>query len=88
MNTITIDRNQSRLLDEIKVLIPQFNDTEVVDILESAISQIKKCTRVKPGCKTDDTVISPKIQSLIGIIPQFSQEEIEGDERLKHILNH
>ena len=31
---------------------------------------------------------SPKIQSLIGIIPQFSQEEIEGDERLKHILNH
>ena len=88
MNTITIDRNQSRLLDEIKVLIPQFNDTEVVDILKSAISQIKKCTRVKQGSKSDDTVISSKIQSLIGIIPQFSQEDIEGDERLKHILNH
>ena len=88
MNTITIDRNQSRLLDEIKVLIPQFKDTEVVDILKSAISQIKKCTRVKQGSKSDDTVISSKIQSLIGIIPQFSQEDIEGDERLKHILNH
>ena len=88
MNTITIDRNQSRLLDEIKVLIPQFKDTEVVDILKSAISQIKKCTRVKQGSKSDDTVISYKIQSLIGIIPQFSQEDIEGDERLKHILNH
>ena len=88
MNTITIDRNQSRLLDEIKVLIPQFKDTEVVDILKSTISQIKKCTRVKQGSKSDDTVISSKIQSLIGIIPQFSQEEIEGDERLKHILNH
>ena len=88
MNTITIDRNQSRLLDEIKVLIPQFKDAEVVDILKSAISQIKKCTRVKQGSKSDDTVISSKIQSLIGIIPQFSQEEIEGDERLKHILNH
>ena len=36
----------------------------------------------------DTDRISPKIQSLIGIIPQFSQEEIEGDERLKHILNH
>ena len=88
MNTITIDRNQSRLLDEIKVLIPQFKDTEVVDILKSAISQIKKCTRVKQVSKTEDTVISPKIKSLIGIIPPFSQEEIEGDERLKHILNH
>ena len=88
MNTITIDRNQSRLLDEIKVLIPQFKDTEVVDILKSAISQIKKCTRVKQGSKSDDTVISSKIQSLIGIIPQSSQEDIEGDERLKHILNH
>ena len=88
MNTITIDRNQSILLDEIKVLIPQFKDTEVVDILKSAISQIKKCTRVKQGSKSDDTVISSKIQSLIGIIPQFSQEDIEGDERLKHILNH
>ena len=88
MNTITIDRNQSRLLDEIKVLIPQFKDTEVVDILKSAISQIKKCTRVKQGSKSDDTIISSKIQSLIGIIPQFSQEDIEGDERLKHILNH
>ena len=88
MNTITIDRNQSRLLDEIKVLIPQFKDTEVVDILKSTISQIKKCTRVKQGSKSDDTVISSKIQSLIGIIPQFSQEDIEGDERLKHILNH
>ena len=88
MNTITIDRNQSRWLDEIKVLIPQFKDTEVVDILKSTISQIKKCTRVKQGSKSDDTVISSKIQSLIGIIPQFSQEDIEGDERLKHILNH
>ena len=88
MNSITIDRNQSILLDEIKVLIPQFKDTEVVDILKSAISQIKKCTRVKQGSKSDDTVISSKIQSLIGIIPQFSQEDIEGDERLKHILNH
>ena len=36
----------------------------------------------------DTDRISPKIQSLIGINPQFSQEEIEGDERLKHILNH
>ena len=88
MNSITIDRNQSILLDEIKVLIPQFKDTEVVDILKSAISQIKKCTRVKQGSKSDDTIISSKIQSLIGIIPQFSQEDIEGDERLKHILNH
>ncbi len=88
MNSITIDRNQSILLDEIKVLIPQFKDTEVVDILKSTISQIKKCTRVKQGSKSDDTVISSKIQSLIGIIPQFSQEDIEGDERLKHILNH
>ena len=88
MNSITIDRNQSILLDEIKVLIPQFKDTEVVDILKSTISQIKKCTRVKQGSKSDDTVISYKIQSLIGIIPQFSQEDIEGDERLKHILNH
>ena len=88
MNSITIDRNQSILLDEIKVLIPQFKDTEVVDILKSTISQIKKCTRVKQGSKSDDTVISSKIQSLIGIIPQISQEDIEGDERLKHILNH
>ena len=88
MNSITIDRNQSILLDEIKVLIPQFKDTEVVDILKSTISQIKKCTRVKQGSKSDDTVISSKIQSLIGIIPQSSQEDIEGDERLKHILNH
>lgn len=88
MNSITIDRNQSILLDEIKMLIPQFKDTEVVDILKSTISQIKKCTRVKQGSKSDDTVISSKIQSLIGIIPQFSQEDIEGDERLKHILNH
>ena len=88
MNSITIDRNQSILLDEIKVLIPQFKDTEVVDILKSTISQIKKCTRVKQGSKSDDTIISSKIQSLIGIIPQFSQEDIEGDERLKHILNH
>ena len=88
MNSITIDRNQSILLDEIKVLIPQFKDTEVVDILKSTISQIKKCTRVKQGSKSDDTVISSKIQSLIGIIPHFSQEDIEGDERLKHILNH
>ena len=88
MNSITIDRNQSILLDEIKVLIPQFKDTEVVDILKSTISQIKKCTRVEQGSKSDDTVISSKIQSLIGIIPQFSQEDIEGDERLKHILNH
>ena len=88
MNSISIDRNQSILLDEIKVLIPQFKDTEVVDILKSTISQIKKCTRVKQGSKSDDTVISSKIQSLIGIIPQFSQEDIEGDERLKHILNH
>lgn len=88
MNSITIDRNQSILLDEIKVLIPQFKDTEVVDILKSTISQIKKCTRVKQGSKSDDTVISSKIQSLIGIIPQFSHEDIEGDERLKHILNH
>lgn len=88
MNSITIDRNQSILLDEIKVLIPQFKDTEVVDILKSTISQIKKCTRVKQGSKSDDTVISSKIQSLIGIIPQFSQEATEGDERLKHILNH
>ena len=88
MNSITIDRNQSILLDEIKVLIPQFKDTEVVDILKSTISQIKKCTRVKQGSKSDDTVISSKIQSLIGIIPQFSQADIEGDERLKHILNH
>ena len=78
MNSITIDRNQSILLDEIKVLIPQFKDTEVVDILKSTISQIKKCTRVKQGSKSDDTVISSKIQSLIGIIPQFSQEDIEG----------
>ena len=88
MNSITIDRNQSILLDEIKVLIPQFKDTEVVDILKSTISQIKKCPRVKQGSKSDDTVISSKIQSLIGIIPQISQEDIEGDERLKHILNH
>ena len=88
MNSITIDRNQSILLDEIKVLIPQFKDTEVVDILKSTISQIKKCTRVKQGSKSDDTVISSKIQSLIGIIPQFSQEDIEGDERIKHIFNH
>ena len=88
MNTVTIDRNQSRLLDEIKVLIPQFKDTEVVDILKSAISQIKQCTRVKQASKTEATEISPKIKSLIGIIPPFSQEEIEGDERLKHILNH
>lgn len=85
MNMMTIDRTQSRLLDEIRILIPQFNDTEVVEILKSAISQIKKCTRVEQTSKADPIVISPKIQSLIGIIPPFSQEEIEGDERLKHI---
>ena len=39
-------------------------------------------------CLEMDTDISPKIQSLIGIAPSFSQEEIESDERLKHILNH
>ena len=87
MNSIALDSNQTILLDEIKTLIPQFNDSEVVDILKSAISQIKKCTKVKQTAKTDAIIISPKIQSLIGIIPPFSQDEIEGDERLKHILN-
>lgn len=34
------------------------------------------------------TTFSPRIQSLIGIIPPFTQEEIDSDERLNHILNH
>ena len=88
MDTMILDRNQSILLDEIKILIPQFNESEVADILKSAISQMKNCTRVKQSPKNEVTAISPKIQSLIGIAPSFSQEEIESDERLKHILNH
>ena len=56
--------------------------------MKSAISQIKNCNRVKQSPKNEVTAISPKIQSLIGIAPSFSQEEIESDERLKHILNH
>ena len=88
MNTISVNRSQSRLLDEIKFLIPQYNEFEVVGILQSAISQIKKCKRVKDIERTEDVAFSPKIQSLIGIIPPFSQDEIDSDERLKHILEH
>ena len=88
MNTSILNGNQSRLLDEIKLLIPQVNDTEVVDILKSTISQIKKCNRVKKTTVPETDVLSQKIQSLIGIVPPFSNEEIESDERLKHILNH
>ena len=84
----TIIRTQSRLLDELKVLIPQYNDLEVANILKSAISQIKKCKKVKDAEKTEDMTFSPKIQSLIGVVPPFSQEEIDNDERLKHILSH
>lgn len=38
--------------------------------------------------KNQDNVLGEKIQSLIGVIPPFSQEEIDSDERLKHILIH
>ena len=44
--------------------------------------------RVKDIERTEDVAFSPKIQSLIGIIPPFSQDEIDSDERLKHILEH
>lgn len=37
---------------------------------------------------TTDEAFLQKIQSLIGIVPPFSQEEIGSDERLKHILSH
>lgn len=88
MNTVALDRNQSVLLEEIKALIPQFNEIEVTDVLKSAISQIKKCKRVKEAANNEDATLSPRIQSLIGIIPPFTQEEIDSDERLNHILNH
>lgn len=88
MNTIALDRNQNMLLEEIRILIPQFNEMEVADVLKSAISQIKKCKRIKESTGNEDITLSPKIQSLIGIIPPFSEEEIAKDERLKRILYH
>lgn len=88
MATIIIERNQSQLLDEMKRLIPQYDDMEVVNVLKSAISQIKKCRKIKDAKVEKNSTLSPKIQALIGIVPSFSQEEIEKDERLKYILTH
>ena len=88
MNTVALDRNQRALLEEIKILIPQFNEMEVTDVLKSAISQIKKCKRVRKVTDSESVTLSPRIQSLIGIIPPFTQEEIDSDDRLNHILNH
>lgn len=61
---------------------------EVVDVLKTAISQIKKCRKIKDAKPTADYHPSPRIQSLIGIVPPISQKDVESDERLKHILNH
>lgn len=88
MATITLERNQRQLLDEMKHLIPQYDNMEVIDILKSAISQIRRCRKIQDTSATTDNSLSPRIQALIGIIPPFSQEEIENDERLKHILSH
>lgn len=88
MATITLETNQRLLLDEMKHLIPQYDNMEVVDILKSAISQIRKCKKVKDSRTIVEDSLSPRIQALIGIVPPFSQEEIESDERLKHILSH
>lgn len=88
MAAITLERNQRQLLDEIKHLIPQYDNMEVIDVLESAISQIRRCRKIQGTSTATDNSLSPRIQALIGIVPPFSQEEIESDERLKHILNH
>lgn len=88
MATISIERNQMQLLNEMTHLIPQYDDVEVAGVLKSAIIQIKKCKKVNETKNATTPSLSPKIQSLIGIVPQFSQEELESDEKLSHILNH
>lgn len=88
MSSITLERKQRQLLDEMKHLIPQYDNMEVIDVLKSAISQIRKCRKIRDNNTIADNSLSPRIQALIGIVPPFSQEEIENDERLKHILSH
>lgn len=88
MAAIIIERNQRYLLDEMTHLIPQYDSTEVIGVLKTAISQIKKCRKIKDVKPTVDYHLSPRIQSLIGVVPPISQKDVESDERLKHILGY
>lgn len=53
----------------------------------TAIAEIRKCKVVDAQKNSiEDTAFSPKIQSLIGVVPDFSPKDLDKDERLKHIF--
>ena len=89
MATMTINNSQTQLLEEISRLVPNYDALEVRRILKTAIAEIRKCKVVKKKKNSiEDTAFSPKIQSLIGVVPDFSPKDLDKDERLKHILSH
>ena len=89
MTTLAIKQNQTKLLDELVELIPNYDGIEVIHILQSAIADIRKCKRATSSSKVKETSeFAPGISSIIGIVPTFSQEELANDERLSHILSH
>ena len=89
MTTFAIKQNQTKLLDELAELIPNYDGTEVIHILQSAIADIRKCKRATSNSKAmEQNEFAQGISSLIGIVPNFSEEELANDERLSHILSH
>ena len=89
MATMTINNSQTQLLEEISRLVPNYDALEVRRILKTAIAEILKCKVVDAQKNSiEDTAFSPKIQSLIGVVPDFSPKDLDKDERLKHILSH
>ena len=89
MTTLAIKQNQTKLLDELVKLIPNYDGIEVIHILQSAIADIRKCKRTTSNNKAiEQNEVAQEISSLIGIVPNFSEEELAKDERLSHILSH
>ena len=89
MTTLAINQNQNRLLAELISIMPLYDGVQVIDVLKSALAGLKKCKKIEDAeVKLEQAQFSEKITSLIGIIPDFSEEELQNDERLSHILNH
>ena len=90
MTAFAINKSQNQLLGEMISIIPQYDGVEVINVLKEALRGLKKCKKISSTTIENDSEIafSPEVASLIGIVPEFTEEEIMADERLHHILEH
>lgn len=89
MTALSINKSQNQLLGEMISIIPQYDGVEVINVLKNALAGLKKCKKaIVVTEKTPEVNFSPEIASLIGIVPDFTEEELAEDDRMRHILEH